>query len=149
MGSDHAGVELKTEVKKLLEERSFSILDMGCWSSESVDYPEFGELVARWVAEEPGRLGILVCGTGIGMSMVANKVPGVRAALCHDPWTAQMTREHNNANVLCLGARVVGSGLALAVAGAFLDGQFAGGRHARRVEMMDRLDDGRAAGRGR
>lgn len=143
VGCDHAGVDLKDEIKKLLDARDLQVLDVGTWSSESVDYPEFGRLVASWVVGGDGRTGILICGTGIGMNMVANKIPGARAAVCTDPWTAAMAREHNDANILCLGARVVGPGLALATVEAFLDTPFAGGRHARRVDQIRQLDSGK------
>ncbi len=144
VGCDHAGVELKDEIKARLAEQGVSILDVGTWSSaESVDYPEFGQLVADWVAGGQDRAGILVCGTGTGMCMVANRVAGVRAAVCHDPWSAAMARAHNDANVLCLGARVVGAGLALAAVRSFLETGFTGDRHARRVDMIRRMDSER------
>ena len=113
LGADHGGWELKEAIKPLLQELGHEIQDFGTYDENSVDYPEFGEAVASAVAEGKADRGILVCGTGIGMCMVANKHPGIRAALCHDLYTARLSREHNDANILVLGGRVVGKGLAL------------------------------------
>ncbi|OUM95249.1 MAG: ribose 5-phosphate isomerase B [Firmicutes bacterium ZCTH02-B6] len=140
IGSDHAGFELKKELAAHLEAAGYSVVDMGTESRESCDYPDYAQRVAEAVAAGQYDRGILVCGTGIGMSIAANKVPGVRAALCAEPFSARMAREHNDANVLCLGARVVGPGLALEIADAFLAAQFAGGRHARRVDKIRELE---------
>ncbi len=140
LGCDHAGLELKETVKGFLERQDVSLVDVGTWSHESCHYPEFAEMVARWTASGEDRLGILVCGTGVGMSIVANKVRGVRAAVCQEPYTAAKAREHNDANVLCLGARVLGPGLALSVVEAFLSATFSGGRHAVRLDLIDRME---------
>lgn len=136
LGSDHGGYRLKEEVKQLLAGRKLEYKDFGAFGSESVDYPDFALAVAEAVASGEYALGIICCGTGLGVSMVANKVPGVRAAVCHEPYSARMTREHNDANILTLGERVVGVGLALATVTAFLEASFAGGRHAARVEKI-------------
>ncbi len=143
VGCDHAGLALKREIVSELRERGRSIEDFGTDSEASVDYPDYAEVVARSVAAGGQPFGILVCGTGIGMAMAANKVPGIRAALCHTEWEARLAREHNDANVLCLGGRVLGPGLALAIVQAFLGGRFEGGRHQRRVEKMAKME-GRA-----
>ncbi|HEY8496970.1 MAG TPA: ribose 5-phosphate isomerase B [Limnochordales bacterium] len=140
IGSDHAGFDLKQELMAHLKAAGHTVVDMGTTSRESCDYPDYARLVAEAVAAERCDRGILICGTGIGMSIAANKVPGVRAALCAEPYSARMAREHNDANVLCLGARVTGSGLALEIADAFLAGEFAGGRHARRVDKIRELE---------
>lgn len=138
--SDHAGLSLRAEVVKAAKAKGFEVEDLGPATADSVDYPDFAVAVARAVAEGKARFGILVCGTGIGMSMAANKVPGVRAALCRTEWEARMTRAHNDANVLCLGERVTGAGLGVAIVEAFLATPFEGGRHARRVEKVNALD---------
>jgi ribose 5-phosphate isomerase B len=137
MACDHGGYQLKDELKAKLAERDVSVEDLGTDSGESVDYPDFAhDLCAKILAGEAD-LGILICGTGIGMSMAANRHRGVRAALCTDPFMARMAREHNDANVLCLGARVIGPSLALEIVHAFLDGRFAGDRHERRIGKID------------
>jgi len=140
VGADHGGVTLKDKLVAHLEARGFAVDDLGCHSSQSVDYPDYAAAVARKVASGEAPLGLLVCGTGIGMSMVANKVGGVRAAVVTDPWCAEMPRRHNNANVLCMGGRVVGVGLARAMLDAFLDAEFEGGRHQRRLDKMAELE---------
>ena len=139
-GSDHAGLALKKSLVAALEKIGDEVVDVGTQSEESVDYPEFGAEVGRKVAAEPGALGLVVCGTGIGISIAANKVPGVRAAVVHDDFTAQASRAHNDANVIALGARVVGPGVAEAALYVFRSTAFAGGRHARRVEQLGALD---------
>ena len=139
-GSDHAGLALRAEVVKVAAAKGFEVEDLGPFSGESVDYPDYAERVARAVAAGGARFGILVCGTGIGMSIAANKVKGVRAALCTTELEARMARAHNDANVLCLGERVVGSGLGAAIVDAFLATPFEAGRHARRVEKIAALE---------
>lgn len=135
---DHGGYELKLEVEKHLEELGLTYTDFGCDSNKSVDYPDYGIPAAKAVSEGKFDAGILICGTGIGMSLCANKVKGIRAAVCTDTFVARMTRAHNNANVLCMGARVIGSGLALDIVDAFLNTEFDGGRHAVRIgKVMD------------
>jgi len=142
IGSDHAGFELKEMVKQWLGERGCRVIDMGCYDTQSVDYPVFGEKVAREVVSGEADLGVLICGTGIGMSITANKIKGIRAALCGDTFSARAARAHNNANILILGARVVGPGLARDIVEAFLDTGFEGGRHERRLQMIAELEKG-------
>jgi ribose 5-phosphate isomerase B len=143
-GSDHAGYQLKGTLSALLRALGDEVVDLGTMNGQdSVDYPDFGERVARAVAAEPGTLGLLVCGTGIGVSIAANKVPGIRAARVTDTFSARMARAHNDANVVCLGERVTGSGYAEDVLRAFRDGGFEGGRHQRRVDKIAALDRGK------
>lgn len=136
IGADHAGRSLKEEIVAFLRETGYPVEDMGTHGDESVDYPDYALSVARAVATGAADLGILICGTGIGMSIAANKVRGIRAAVATDCYMARMAREHNDANILCLGGRVVGPGLALEIVQTFLQSRFAGGRHARRVEKI-------------
>lgn len=142
IGSDHGGYALKQEIMKHLSERGIAYRDYGTYSEESCDYPDYGEAVGRAVASGECERGIVVCGTGIGISIAANKVHGVRCALCGDCFSAQMAREHNDANVLALGARVLGAGLALKIVDTFLDSAFAGGRHERRVAKLMAIEGG-------
>lgn len=138
IGCDHGGYELKLEIIKYLESRGLTFKDFGCNSNASVDYPEYGQAVARAVASGEYDKGILVCGTGIGMSIAANKVPGVRCALCTDCFSAEATREHNDSNVLALGARVTGTGLALKIVDIWLNTPFSNDeRHIRRIKMIE------------
>ncbi len=141
IGSDHAGYSLKQALIPWLREKGHEVEDLGTHGTESVDYPDYAKLVAHAVAEGRADRGILICGTGIGMSMTANKVPGIRAALCTDPYMSRMSRRHNDANVLCMGGRVVGVGLAEAIVEAWLEEEFEGGRHARRVGKINATDD--------
>ena len=136
VGADHAGYELKNTIREHLKLRGIDVRDEGTHSGESVDYPDFARLVARDVNQGRADLGILVCGSGIGMSMAANKVPGVRAATVSTEHEAQVSREHNNANVLALGARITPAEQALKIVDAWLAAVFAGGRHQRRVEKI-------------
>ncbi len=136
IGCDHGGIALKEEIVALLKELGQEIDDRGCHSTESVDYPEFAKMVCGEVQSGAADRGILICGTGIGMSMVANRFDGIRAALCHELFTARMSREHNDANVLCLGARVVGPGLAVEIVRTWIGTEFAGGRHLKRIRMF-------------
>ena len=124
IGSDHGGYLLKQEVIAHLKERGFEVTDVGCYSEESCDYPVYAKPVTDAIKDKTADFGILICGTGIGMSMAANKEEGIRAALCHDVFSAQATREHNDANIICMGARVVGPGLALMIIDKFLDTPF-------------------------
>jgi ribose 5-phosphate isomerase B len=135
-GADHAGLELKDALAQRARSRGLEVVDLGTHDAASTDYPDFAHEVSRRVARGEGR-GVLICGTGIGMSMAANRHPGVRAALCAEPFGARMTRRHNDANVLCLGARLTGPGLAEEIFDVFLDTPFEGGRHARRVSKID------------
>jgi ribose 5-phosphate isomerase B len=137
IGSDHGGYELKLEVINHLKERGFEVRDYGCDSNASCDYPVYAKAVAEAVAAGECEQGILICGTGIGMSMAANKVDGIRAALCSDCFSAKATKEHNNANVLCMGARTIGPGLALMIVDTFIDTEFSNDeRHVRRIKMF-------------
>ena len=140
IGSDHGGFLLKQEVMKYLAEKGLEYKDFGTYTEDSCDYPIYGEAVARAVASGECERGIVICGTGIGISISANKVHGIRAALCGDCYSAEYTRRHNDANVLALGARVLGSGLALKIVETFLTTEFEGGRHARRVAMISDLE---------
>ena len=138
IGSDHGGFELKKEVMAHLDARGLEYKDFGTYSDASCDYPVYGEAVAKAVASGECERGIIICGTGIGISIAANKVHGIRAALCGDCFSAEATRQHNDANVLALGARVVGPGLALKIVDTFLDTPFSNGeRHIRRIEMIE------------
>ena len=143
IGADSAGYGLKCEVIPYLRERGYEVVDLGTDSAESCHYPLFASLVCREVqADLDGSFGILICGTGIGMSMCANKHRGIRAALCSDTYSARMTRAHNDANLLCLGARVIGPCLALDIIDAFLGAEFEGGRHKTRVDMITDIENG-------
>ncbi len=139
-GSDHAGLLLRAEAVRVAAAAGFEVEDLGPFSGDSVDYPDFAARVGQAVAEGRARLGVLVCGTGIGMSIAANKVKGVRAAHCTTEYEARMARAHNDANVLCMGERVIGLGLGGAVTAAFLAQPFEGGRHQRRVDKIAALD---------
>ena len=136
-GGDHAGVGLKAEMIALARELGHEVTDHGTTSTDSVDYPDYAHTVARAVLADAESRGVLICGTGIGVSMAANRHAGIRAAVCHDVFSARATRAHNDANVLCMGARVVGPGLAGAILEAFLAGAFEGGRHERRVSKIE------------
>ena len=142
IGADSAGYELKEILKAHLTEGGYTVLDMGCDSTASCHYPLFAAAVARGVQADGDALGILVCGTGIGMSMAANKHKGIRAAVCGDTFSARMTRLHNDANILCLGARVIGQGLARDIVDLFMTTAFEGGRHATRVDMITAIENG-------
>ena len=140
LGCDHGGYGLKEVLKAHLLERGIPCRDFGCHSTDSCDYPVFGEAAARAVASGKCRFGVVVCTTGIGISMAANKVRGVRCALCHEPWSAQMTRRHNDANRLALGAGVTGPNRAVDILDAFLAAEFEGGRHQRRVDLITAIE---------
>jgi ribose 5-phosphate isomerase B len=139
-GSDHAGLNLRAEAVRVAREKGFEVEDVGPFSGDSVDYPDYALRVAQAVAAGKARFGLLVCGTGIGMSIAANKVRGVRAALCRTELEARMARAHNDANVLCLGERISGLGLGAAIVAAFLDQPFEGGRHQRRIDKITTLE---------
>lgn len=140
IGCDHGGLEHKNAIAQHLKERGFEVTDFGIFEAVSVDYPDIAEKVCADVVGGNSKLGILVCGTGIGMSMAANKIKGIRAAACSDHFSAKYTRLHNDANVLCLGGRVIGVGTALELADLFVDTQFEGGRHERRVAKITALE---------
>ncbi|MBQ9764758.1 MAG: ribose 5-phosphate isomerase B [Lachnospiraceae bacterium] len=138
IGCDHGGFALKEEIIKHLENRGLDCKDFGCYSEESCDYPIYARLVGQAVANGECEQGILICGTGLGISMAANKMEGIRAAVCTDCFCAEATRQHNDANILCLGGRVVGPGLAIKIVDTFLDTPFSGDeRHLRRINLIE------------
>ena len=137
--SDHGGFALKEEVKKHLMERGIEVLDLGTYSEESVDYPVYGKACGEAVASGKADLGIVVCGTGIGISIAANKVKGIRCGLCTSVEMARLTKQHNNANILALGGRTTETGLAMEIVDTWLDTEFEGGRHQRRVNLLDQI----------
>ena len=141
LGCDHGGYPLMQEVKAHLDSLGLEYKDFGTYSEESCDYPVYGEAAARAVAGGECDRGIVICGTGIGISIAANKVKGIRAALCSDCYSAEYTRRHNDANILAMGARVLGSGLALKIVDTFLSTEFEGGRHARRVALISGIEE--------
>ena len=141
IGSDHGGIQLKEAIKSYLKNHAIAVSDLGTHSADSVDYPDFGQKVAETVASGGAESGILVCGTGIGMSIVANKVPNVRAALVTDTFMARMAKEHNNANILVLGGRVLDEQKACSLVGAWLDATFEGGRHQARLDKIASIEN--------
>lgn len=141
IGNDHAGVELKKEIISLLSEMNIECLDRGADGSQCVDYPDFGEKVSKEVSAGKVDRGILICGTGIGMSIVANKFPNIRASLCNDLFTAKMSRLHNDANILVIGGRIVGSALAKEIVRVWFNTQFEGGRHADRLNKIKQIEE--------
>ncbi len=136
IGSDHGGFEYKEEIKKHLVEKGYDVIDVGTFSKESCDYPVIAQNLTQKIIDNELEKGILICGTGIGMSIAANKVKGIRAALCGDTFSARATRAHNNSNVLCLGERVIGIELAFDIVDIWLSTEFEGGRHQRRIDML-------------
>jgi len=141
IGSDHGGFKLKEEIRKMLQEKGYNFKDFGTFSEDSVDYPDIALDVARAVQEGTYDRGILVCGTGIGIGIAANKLKGIRAALCHDTFSARASREHNDANILTMGERVIGPGLARDIVSVWLSADFAGGRHSRRVGKIAVIEE--------
>jgi ribose 5-phosphate isomerase B len=141
IGSDHAGFPIKEEIRKHLESAGYAVDDQGTSSEDSVDYPDYGKAVGERVAAKQDDLGIVVCGSGIGISIAANKVPGIRAALAHNVLTAQLAREHNDANVLAIGARIVTPAVALEMVQTFLTTPYAGGRHQRRLDKITQIEN--------
>ena len=141
IGCDHGGYELKQKILAHLRQRGLEYRDFGCDSTASVDYPVYGKAVAHAVASGECEKGIVICSTGIGISISANKVTGIRAALCGDCYSAEMTRRHNDANILAMGARVLGPGLALKIVDTFLNTEFEGGRHARRIALISDIEN--------
>ena len=139
IGADHAGIDIKDYVKELFEERGHEVIDLGPFSKDRVDYPDYASKVCKKVLEEQGTMGILICGSGIGMSMAANKFDGIRAALCHNEYSARMARKHNDANVICLGERVSGEGMIEAIIKSWDKAEFEAGRHQGRVEKINAL----------
>ena len=142
IGCDHAAPELKAIVRDHLIERGFDVVDVGTHTTDSCNYPDYAHALCQKIQSGECELGILICGTGIGMSMAANKHRGIRAACCSDTFSARLTRLHNDANVLCFGARVVGQGLALDLADVFVDTEFEGGKHKTRIDMFAALEQG-------
>ena len=141
IGNDHTAVDLKNTISDYLKELGYEVINLGTDSRESCDYPIYGEKVGRAVADGEADLGIAICGTGVGISLAANKVKGIRACVCSEPYTAKLSRMHNNSNVLAFGARVVGSELAKMITEAWLDAKFEGGRHERRVNMIMEIEN--------
>lgn len=137
MGSDHAGYNLKEEIKAYLLEKGHTVKDCGTDSTESCDYPVFGRAAAEVVREEEAERAIVICGSGIGISIATNKVPGIRCALCSEPLSAELSRKHNNANALAMGARLIGSDMAKRIVDVFLSTEFEGGRHQRRIDKIE------------
>ena len=141
LGCDHGGINLKTAIMKYLDEKGIEYKDFGCYSEDSVDYPIYAYKVANAVANKEFELGILCCGTGIGISIAANKVKGIRAVVCSEPFSAKLSRQHNNSNILCMGGRVVGPELAKMIVQEWLDAEFEGGRHRRRVGEIREIEE--------
>jgi len=140
IATDHAGFHYKEQVKEYIRAKGIEIIDLGPDSADRVDYPDYGKKCAEAVKNDKGSFGIIICGTGIGISMAANKVEGIRAALCHDAYTASMARAHNDAQILAFGERVVGMGVVQSMIDAFIETEFEGGRHANRVEKINAID---------
>ena len=140
IGNDHVALDMKKEISEYLKSLGHEVIDLGAYTSERCDYPVYGEAVARAVADGKADRGIAICGTGVGISLAANKVKGIRAVVCSEPYSATLSRAHNNTNVLCFGARVIGSELAKMIVKGFLETEFEGGRHARRVAMLDEIE---------
>jgi len=136
IGNDHTALDMKREIMRHLEERGHTVINVGTDSPESADYPIYGEKAAQLVAHGEADLGIIICGTGVGISLAANKVPGIRCVVCSEPYSAKLSRQHNNTNMLAFGARVIGAELAKMITDAWLDASFEGGRHQRRVNMI-------------
>lgn len=137
IGADHAGFFLKEKIKDFLDQEGYEVIDVGTYSTVSVDYPEYGFKAIEKILSGEAERGILICGTGIGMSIVANRFSKIRAALCHEPFSAQMARKHNNANVLVLGGRLIGDGMAIEIVKTFLNTEFEKGRHERRINLIE------------
>lgn len=143
LGSDHVGLSLKEEIKKFLDEKGIEYKDYGCYSKERTDYPIYGQKVANAIIKGECEKGLLFCGTGVGISLAANKVDGIRAVVCSDCYSASLSRQHNDTNILALGARVVGVGLAKMIVDCWLNAKFEGGRHLRRVQMIKDIEEGK------
>ena len=148
MGSDHTGFELKRELKAYLENKGHTVTDYGTHTAERCDSQVYGEVVANAIVRGDEDCGILICGTGVGISLAANKVRGIRAAVCSEPYTAKHTKQHNNANIIAFGARVVGTELAKMIVDAWLDAEFLGGRYQQRVDMITAIEDRQYGGKG-
>lgn len=140
IGNDHTALEMKQQIAQYLQELGHEVINLGTDSTQRCDYPVYGEKVARAVAQGKADLGIAICGTGVGISLAANRVRGIRAVVCSEPYSAALSRAHNNTNVLAFGARVVGTELAKLIVKSWLEAEFEGGRHARRVQMLDEIE---------
>ena len=141
IGNDHAAVQMKNDIVEYLKELGYEVINYGTDKNESCNYPEFGEKVARAVVAKEVDLGILICGTGVGISLAANKVKGIRAAVCSEPCTARLSKEHNNSNILAFGARIVGLETAKMIVKEWLDAEFEGGRHQNRIDMISDIEE--------
>ena len=141
IGNDHTALDLKKAVAEHLQNEGYEVVDYGTYTKESCDYPKYGEKVARAIIAGEVDLGVLICGTGVGISLAANKVRGIRAAVCSEPYTAQLVRRHNNAQIIAFGARVVGDEMAKMIVDSFLNAEFEGGRHQRRVDMIMDIEE--------
>lgn len=141
IGNDHSAYEMKKEIAAYLEDKGYEVIDYGAHSSESCNYPEYGEAVANAIVRGDVDLGVLICGTGVGISLAANKVKGIRACVCSEPFTAKLSRQHNNTNIIAFGARVVGIGTAKMIVDEWLNAEFEGGRHAVRVNMISDIEN--------
>lgn len=140
LGADHGGFELKEFIKNYLQEKGYDVVDCGTYNEKSVDYPDYAEKVAAEVNGKSVDFGMLFCGTGIGISIAANKIDGIRAALCHDSYTAKMSKLHNNANILVLGGRVLGKSLAIDIVDTYINAEFEGGRHQGRLDKIHKIE---------
>lgn len=140
IGNDHAAVEMKQEIKAYLEEKGYEVINFGTDENVSCDYPKYGQAVGEAVVKGEADCGVLICGTGVGISIAANKVKGVRAAVCSEPATAKLVKEHNNANIIAFGARIVGMEMAKAIVDAYLDAEFLGGRHQKRIDLIHEIE---------
>lgn len=141
IGCDHTAIDLKETIKKHLQDKGHEVEDVGTYSKESCDYPLYGFKVANKIINGEAERGVLICGTGVGISLAANKVKGIRAVVCSEPYTAKMARMHNNAQIVAMGARVVSDGLATDIVDAFMNAEFEGGRHQRRVDILSRIEE--------
>lgn len=142
MGNDHVAVKMKEHIKEYLEEKGYEVVDFGTNSEERCDYPVYGKRVAEAVVSKQCDFGILICGTGVGISLAANKVKGIRAVVCSEPYSAKLSRMHNNTNIVAFGARVIGNATAEMIVDEFLSAEFEGGRHSARVEMIESIEQG-------
>ncbi|MBE6549049.1 MAG: ribose 5-phosphate isomerase B [Ruminococcaceae bacterium] len=143
IGNDHMAVDMKNHIKKYLEDKGHTIVNFGTDTPDRTDYPIYAKKVADSVVSKECELGILICGTGIGISIAANKVKGIRAAVCSEPYSAALTRQHNNANIIAFGAKVIGTATAETIVDAFINAEYEGGRHARRVDMISDIEEGK------
>ena len=144
IGNDHSAVALKQHIQTYLEQKGYEIYNVGTDSTQRTDYPVYGQAVAKEVISGRCELGILICGTGVGISLAANKIHGIRAAVCSEPYSARLSRQHNNANIIAFGARVVGESLAEMIVDEFLAAEYEGGRHQKRIDMISALEEGEA-----